>query len=275
MAQATLTGPEAVRKLGQKVLFTWLGKIFYGLMHRELFLAFNRRDPGEGSITSPKLIETFSLHHLFLQNVRVPMEFKGDFPASIFVYETLEPPDPRHRWDFHDSLPNLFISVRVGRTGLIGVLQDGGVQAGMRRHLRDFFRFPLHPVQHSELAAQICYKSLLATHVPKYVMFESASRQPVIVVQTPVGGLSGTVRFRDWSWRQYASVLAQFTHMPVEALHNPAGDSVVTWIRKPDGTLNQVGPDSFALTIVGDEDQAPPSARQRRACVPPRAGRPR
>jgi hypothetical protein len=42
MAEATLADPLAVRALGQTVLFNWLGKIFYGLMHRELFLAFDR-----------------------------------------------------------------------------------------------------------------------------------------------------------------------------------------------------------------------------------------
>ena len=111
------------------VLFTWLGKIFYGLLHRELFLPLNRQQPTDGMIATDELIRHFSLHHLFLQNVRVPITFKGDFPASLFVYETMSPSDRRFAWDLRDNLHSLFISIRMGTVGLIGVLQDGGAQA--------------------------------------------------------------------------------------------------------------------------------------------------
>jgi hypothetical protein len=268
MAEATLQGPAAVLGLGEKALFTWLGKIFYGLIHRELFLAFDRRDPAAGSIATPELIENYSLHHLFLQNIRVPMEFAGGFPASLFVYETLEPPDRRLRWDFRDNLPNLFISVRVGRTGLIGVLQDGGVQTGMKHLLEDFFQFPLHPVQHAELAAQVCYKSLLTAHVPKYVVMDNGLQDPVIVLQAPVGGLSGQVAFRDWNWRQYAVLLSHFVQAPVESLFDEATGRVMSWLRTADGSPNVFTPElveqpPIAIQTPGSAAPRPTSARRR------------
>lgn len=240
MAEATLAGPEAVCALGPRVIFNWLGKIFYGLVHRELFLALNRRDPQAGSIATPELIHSFSVHHLLLQNARLPMEFTDGFPASLLTYETLEPPDRRAAWDFRDSISSLFISVRIGRVGLIGVLQDGGVQEAMARDkLADHLQFPLHPLQHSELAAKIAYKSVLTQQAPKYLVMEGPG-QPIRVMQF----VSGEVRFDDWDNSQYARGLAAFAQVPVESIYDPETDSVRTWLRRDDGSPNVIDPET-------------------------------
>jgi hypothetical protein len=128
VARATRNGAAAVRALGDQVLFVWLGKIFYGLLYRELFLTADRRDLSVGMIAQPDLLRHFELHHYFLQSCRVRMSFAEEFPASIFVFDVCEPPDRRHGWDFRDNLATMFISCRVGQVGLIAVLQDGGAQ---------------------------------------------------------------------------------------------------------------------------------------------------
>ena len=253
MATATLEGVKSVRALDQTVLFTWLGKIFYGLLHRELFLLFDRRSPDDGSITSPELIEQFRLHHFFLQNVRVPMVFEGGFPASIFVYETNPPPDIEHQWDFRDNLPNMFISLRMGSVGIVATLQDGGAQEAMREELEQLLQAPLHPLQHIELCAMVSYKSLLTTRTPKYMTVEGDTTQ---IVQLPLGGLSAKPLFEDWDQARYAKILSGFLQCPIAAVFD--GDTrVMTWLRKPDGTPNDISFDDQPWPPIAQGGDSP------------------
>jgi len=174
-----------VRNLGQKTIFQWLGKIFYGLLYKELFLHFNRADPSTGTITSPELLEEYQLHHYFLQSVRVPMDFETEFPASIIVFETQAPPDSRMQWDFSDEIQSLFIACRLGKVGIIAVLQDGGAQNDLFNYFEDVLDMPLHPLQFREIVAQIKYKSLLFQRTPKYTIIED---NPIKVLQLPSEG---------------------------------------------------------------------------------------
>lgn len=241
MSEAVLGGPQAVRELDRLVTFTWLGKIFYGLLHRELFLVFNREVPDEGTITSPRLLEEFTLHHYFLQNVRVPMKFEGDFPASIFIYEMKMPSEARHQWDFQDNLQTMFVSVRMGNVGIIGVLQDGGAQELMRGEFEKLVVHPLHPIQHIELSAIVCYKALLLNRTPKYIIGET---DPIKVFQMPLAGLSNKPIFDEWDPETYAKVLGKLTGLPPERLYHP-DRGTFTWLRNPDGTPNDLGFDDF------------------------------
>jgi hypothetical protein len=233
MAEATLRGADAVRDLDPMIVFTWLGKVFYGLMHRELFLLLNRQAPDEGSIASPDLIKRFSLHHMFLQNIRLPMMFENGCPGSLFVNEAKEPPDRRHGWDLRDHLPDLFIAVRIGQVSIVAALQDGGEHEGLRAHLESLLPPVLHPLQHLELAAKVCYKLSLRTSVPSFLVVEG-EEAPVQVIHAPQSGLSGTAGFAPWDQETYASLLAFFTGCPRERLLHPGG-RVTTWLRNDDG----------------------------------------
>ncbi len=70
ISSATLSGPEAVRKLGEKVLFLWLGKIFYGILYKELFLFFERKSSDGITIINPYLLQKYKSHLFFLQQAR-------------------------------------------------------------------------------------------------------------------------------------------------------------------------------------------------------------
>jgi hypothetical protein len=236
IASATLAGPEEVRSLDQMLVFNWLGKIFYGLLHRELFLLFNRQAPDDGTITTPELLKQFQLLHYFIQNVRVPIHFEGGFPASIFIYETKVPTEQQYQWDFRDNLTNLFISVRMGRVGIVAVLQDGGAQEVLRNELEQLLVYPLHPIQHLEVCAMVCYKALLATRTPKYIISDVT---PIRVIQLPLAGLSTKPLFQEWHPPTYAQVLSEFLHVPLEMLIDEH-QRVKTWLLKPDGTPNNI-----------------------------------
>lgn len=80
MSQAAVGGPRAVRALDPWYIFIWLGKMFYGILYRELFLLWDRARGNKGTITTKEILREYRMHHLFLQSVRVPMQFVGCFP---------------------------------------------------------------------------------------------------------------------------------------------------------------------------------------------------
>lgn len=238
---AASKGAAAVRQLGDRTLFLWLGKIFYGLLYRELFLALDRTDPAGGMITDPTLLREFELHHYFLQSCRVPMTFEDDFPASIFIFDIKEIPDPKHGWDFRDHVPAMFISCRVGKVGMIAALQDGGAQRlcdGLYPKLQDT---ALHPAQFQELTARSLYMTSLATRTPKYIISDGPEYR---VFQQPLGGLSTKPFFNPWNQEEFAQLLSLVINVPVDRLFHPP-DRVVSWLLWPGGAIRNLTFDEF------------------------------
>jgi len=71
-------------KVDKILVYQWIGKIFYGLLFRELSLSLERKDPEKGSITNPNLLKEFETFYGFLQSIRTPFEFLNFKPWSIF-----------------------------------------------------------------------------------------------------------------------------------------------------------------------------------------------
>lgn len=237
MSEAVLMGPEAVESIGDHKLFIWLSKIFYGLLYKELFLQFERSNPQSNeTITDPDLLIEFQMLHYFLQSARVPMQFREFFPASIMVFETQQPAEPQLQWDFHDSLQCLCISCRMGSVGIVASLMDGGANSYMSQHLNYVKRLKLHPLQYRELIGMVNYKSMLFNRTPKYMIVEG---DPIQVIQAPLGGFSNKPVFNDWEQETYAHILSHFTGAPLETIYRPP-NQVMTWLRKPDGSLNHM-----------------------------------
>lgn len=235
MASAVERGATAVRSMDRWDIFIWLGKIFYGLLYRELFLPLDRSGKSKGSITSKPLLKRFAMHHMFLQCVRVPLRFEDFFPASILIVSTQEPGDPKLAFDFRDDLGTMCITCRIGKVGLIGVLQDGGAQQQMFSLLR-LERRKLHPIQFTEVVAQVIYKATLMNRVPKYLTIGS---DPIAVIQMPLQGFSTRPIFDDWDQYHYAQCLSQITGVPMAELYCPPGQ-VMTWLRNPDGSSKRL-----------------------------------
>lgn len=231
MSVAIEQGAKGVRAMERQDVFVWLGKIFYGLLYRELFLPWDRAGNTKAKITSKPLLRKYEMHHLFLQSARVPMRFMGFFPASILIVSTQEPVDPRLGWDFRDELRTMCIACRVGNVGLVAVLQDGGAQEPLFP-LMKLARRKLHPNQFTEVIARVTYKAMLFNCVPKYVISDGNLKT---VVQSPLGGLSGKLIFDDWNQEHYAQILCQITSVPMEDLFHPP-DQVLTLLRNPDGS---------------------------------------
>ena len=240
-------GAEELRKLGPKTLLLWLGKIFYGLLYKELLLPLDQRDQKEGPIVSSELLEEYKMLHFFLQSARVPIRFEKFFPASIFVFDTQAPNDIRGQFDFRDSLQTLTISIRLGHVGIIAALQDGGAQGELLTdELERFYALSLHPLQFTELTAQFFYKATLFNRVPKYVAIETEGSASVF--QLPLGGLSSKRVFDPDDRRDYAKVLSQFTGYPMDQIFRPP-DKVATWLVNEKDQLHVLNLNDLSLRI--------------------------
>ena len=231
--RAVQNGPSAVRRVSERTLFLWLGKILYGILYKEGLLRADIRDPRSRRLMPRRDLQLFRMHQYFLQGARVPMMFSGFFPASIFVYRLQKPRDVRLQFDFRDHPPGLAIALRMGATGIVAALQDSGAQKALHSSYLDRFRtYPLHPLQFSELVASFFYKAALFNRTPKYVVTESAKK--LNVMQLPLQGLSTKPVFDEWDHATYAHVLAFHTRTPVAEIFEPP-DRVMTSLSGPDG----------------------------------------
>lgn len=110
MGDAFAEGPDVVAALDATTLFLRMGKIYYGLMFRELPLLADRRDPQAGTIMTPDFLAVFKTHRLLMQAARGVVRWQPEqHPASIFVLRTQEPTHPRNRFDYVDIINFPFV----------------------------------------------------------------------------------------------------------------------------------------------------------------------
>ena len=220
-------GFDVFSSLDREVLFLWLGKIYYGIMYKELFLSNDRKNPNSQNINTPEYLDSFFTHFLFLQGIRSKHKFNGFFPASIYFFKTQKIDDIEKEWDFIDSHFTLFIAIRMGEIGLISVLQDGQATQQMEEHLERHKEIELHPLQFRELTAKILYKAMLMNRTPKYM--NSQVEDVVETFQMPLQGLSSKPIFDDWDNDVYARILSELTGVPLEQTQ-PEQGKVWTWL---------------------------------------------
>jgi hypothetical protein len=230
VASAVSNGHEAVRALGNRILFLWLGKIFYGILYKELLLAADRRLPALGSIFSAEEIQKYEMHLHFLQEARGKLETVDFCPGSIFVFQTQKPAEVARQWDLIDNIDTMFLGIRMGEVGFISSLADGGAQGIDRFVFDDFTDLPLHPVQFRELCSLSAYRATLATRNPSYVTIEGS---PAKAYQVPLGGFSLKPLFVGWNDEVFAHYLAGYTGLALEEVY-PAPGQVATFLYGPD-----------------------------------------
>ena len=108
VASAVDGGYAAASSLEPRLWYLWAGKLFYGILRRELSLIRNRANPDEGNIVSSALLKSFSNLHLFLQGIRKQHEFVGDPPYSVLVCNLYDLGHPRN-YCFRDNLAHMTV----------------------------------------------------------------------------------------------------------------------------------------------------------------------
>jgi hypothetical protein len=232
-------------KLDKLIVFQWIAKIFYGLLFKELSLHVDRSDHTQGFITDPELLKELRTLHSFLQSVRMPFEFIGFHPWSIFVVRTHSYGD-RRDFDYHDEIFTLTFSIRLGEIGIIACLEDNGAQEDLFTDYFEKFRgIKLHSIQFDELVAKVSYKARLMNRVPKYLMIlPKKEGDKVTVAATPLQGLSSSPIYDEWNQRDYAIYLASIWSrygMKYEDIFREP-DMVLSMLFNEDRTVKKLDP---------------------------------
>lgn len=207
--QSYQKGFSEVNKIDRLIIFQWIAKIFYGLLFKELSLHIERSDPTKGFIMEPEFLSDLRTLHTFMQSIRMPFEFSGGHPWSIFLVETRSFGDTRD-FDYHDEIFTLTFSIRMGEVGIIACLEDNGAQEElMSNYFKKFKGIKLHPTQFDELVAKVIYKRKLMNRVPKYFIgLPQKEGDKVTVMPLPLQGLTTLPIFNEWKQKDYAIFLA-------------------------------------------------------------------
>ncbi|MEF3310599.1 hypothetical protein PV433_17080 [Paenibacillus sp. GYB004] len=241
------SGYSEFKKLDPLRLFQWIGKIYYGILFKELSLNIDRSDPTQGKIATPELLERYQTLHMFLQSIRKPFDFQVTLPWSIFIVELL-PSGEKTDFDYIDNFVTLTFSLRIGNIGIIAHLQDNGIHKEMlQKYYDQFDGVQLVPIQFNELVAKAMYNSTLMNRTPKYTsILPSEDREPVTVIPLPLQGMSSKPIFDDWVESQYAKYLSFYLRpfgISYDQLYDASSDRVMTWLRNEDGKLKRFDKD--------------------------------
>lgn len=224
-------------KINKIDLFFWLGKIFYGIIYKELFV-LKEKDlrKKSGFIVSEEIIESLESHRIFLNGALNFHQFVDFFPASIFIFELQKPKNIKFGWGYKDDINILFISCIINDIGIVAVLQDGKAQESLNNKILDnFYKTKLHPIQFWEASAIIRYRASLFNRLPKYVSIEN--NKVISTIQSPLQGLSLKKIFDDFDINEYVKFLSFFTGYSVENLM-PISGKVKSFISKSNGDVN-------------------------------------
>lgn len=240
--KAFRSGYKAVSSLPDVILYQWMGKIFYGILRRELQLYADLSDKEAGTIIPPELIQSFSSLHLFLQSIRKPFGFSegGHFSALVV---NMHYGKTFANYDFMDNLPFMVIALQSDDVGVILALQDAGlIRDTYGRYVTDIAGRKLVPIQFDELYAKVLYQVSLLTRVPKFITAASNdSSSPVKVFMMPLAGFSTVPVLKKWNQEDYAHCLAAILsrshpEVTMDKIFVPPG-KVMTWMNDASGNL--------------------------------------
>jgi hypothetical protein len=240
-------GYDAFITVDKLNIFQWTGKIFFGLLFKELSLLFNRKHKQQGTIVTKYHLERYRTLHGFLQSVKKIFIFNHFHPWSIFIVKVHEYEDNELNFDYHDSIEGLSFAIRMNGVGIIACFEDNGSQEII---LKDYFlKFadhPLHPIQFDELSAKVAYKNRLLNRIPKYVtILPSTPQEAVNVSALPIQGFSKKPIYDEWNNVHYAKILATYWNKYGITFGNilPKPDSILTFLFNEDDSVKKLDRD--------------------------------
>ena len=238
ISNAVSGGYESARTLGTPDWYLWAGKLFFGLLRKELTLRRERRNPSAGNIVYEDGLKSYRALHLFLQGIRGRHEFVGDLPYSVLICNVHDIGDGRS-YSFRDNLAHMTLSIRMGEIGVIVCFEDCGLTtSSYGRYVRDVDHRKLHPAQFDELYARTSYQTCRIESSVKYVTEFSVDGERV--ARTTV---AGGIYLRDHSNSELSEVLSAQLSRWVK----PSADGVVRWFVPP----------NLVPTILTGEDGSP------------------
>lgn len=166
ISQAVASGYHAAEALDPRLWYLWAGKLYFGILRKELNLLRERSNPNAGSIVHEAGLRSFQSLHLFLQGIRGMHAFADQVPYSVLICNLHDLGGSRS-YSFRDHLAYMTFSIRMGEVGVIITFEDSGLTgSSYGRYIREVNHRKLHPLQFDELYARATYQvSLLDSSI--------------------------------------------------------------------------------------------------------------
>lgn len=241
VASAVRDGYSASSDLDSRSWYLWLGKIFFGILRREIALSHDRSSPKDGAILSPETIEFFSNLHMFLQGIRERHEFASKPPYSVLVCN-LHDLGPGQDFWFADNPHYLTAAIRMGEVGVIVAFEDAGINGeSFGRYVEEVAGRKIHPIQFNELYAKVLYQTQLMKTAVKYLTSQHIDRTTPMRTDVFWGG-----RLREWEQEEFSNVLRFFVQGWVQSSGSDISwyvppDRVPTWMVDSNGEILVLG----------------------------------
>jgi len=205
--QAMKKGYEAVKALGERTLFHWIGKILYGVVFNEIQAGVRQSFlSGEPMNFSQVLAHKFRNLHAMLQSILVPLEFEHTNPFTIHIFPVANPPET---FLYRDEINTLIFSLRMNDFAIIATLQDNGTHAIYHEEvLEKVAGHRLHPIQFEEVCARFFYSAYLFNRLPEYTYMETPEK--VFIEPMPLNDWTLKPIFDNWQAKTYGQVLENF-----------------------------------------------------------------
>lgn len=194
-------GYKKAIQVPKRFWYLWAGKIFYGILRKELSLLINRSNPKDGTIITERVLESFSNLHLFMQGFRGRHEFSGDAPYSVLICNLHE---FGGSFDFRDNLFLFTLSIRMGELGIIISFDDGGlIRDTYGRYVEEVQGSKLHPIQFYELYAKVSYQTKLRKLPVTYCTTSHVDGHFVATTEM----VNSSTPMDDWDQEEFSQLL--------------------------------------------------------------------
>lgn len=231
-------GYESSLQLDNSIWYLWAGKIFYGILRKELTLLHDREKGTDTTIIPKETLESFSNLHLFLQSIRQKVILHEPLHYSVLICN-LHDLGKNRDYFFRDNLSAFTLSLRVGDVGVIVAFQDAGlIDETYAKYVNEVNGRKLHPIQFDELYAKVSYQISLIDRPPKFLISSH------IDGNTPasVDMVSSASYISQWEQEEFAHVLLSHVKnwlskdISVEDIFVPP-DLLQTWMQDESGNL--------------------------------------
>ena len=249
-------GLPSLRALGEKTLFLWLGKMFYGVLVTELLTEMAPLvKPRYPLAENAQMFRRLQAFCQTLQALRVPIEFDDFTPASIFLLE-VDSQVNSLPFSYDDDLTTMVFSIQLGEAVLTACLVDNGLIARRMQRVYQQARRPLHPAQVAEFKARVYYAAYLLNIVPDYYPRPLRPGDDHVVYDSLLDDTTHSL-FKPWDNAGYGQSLLEMWkswQVPLSAiLRDP---------RQPLSLLYDAQGQPQTLTALPPEFQAAPGTDQ-------------
>ncbi|MBC7913709.1 MAG: hypothetical protein H7Y07_06260 [Pyrinomonadaceae bacterium] len=224
--QAFNSGYDAVKALNEVRLFQWIAKQVYGIIHWEVRAGIRQQSAvGEEFSFSESIAHKFSMLHIMLQSLVLPVEFEGIAPWSIKVFKVN---NAERVFNYRDEINTLVFSLRMNDVGIIACLQDNGESLNYHKDsIAQTSGKTLHPIQFEEICANFFYSAYLFNRLPEYTILPT--EEAVYIEPMPLR-ISSKPVYDIWQAKTYGQVLENFW--------KPWGFLLLEIIKNPDKPMS-------------------------------------